>query len=41
MRTEPYCNTPVVVVGVLASFAAVFAAGYAIGGYLFDRLTRP
>lgn len=35
-----HCSAPVVVVGIVASFLAVAAAGIAIGGYLFERFTR-
>lgn len=33
-------QVPIAIVFCLASVAAFFAAGWALGGYLYERLTR-
>lgn len=35
------CNAPTMVVAVAATVAACFAAGAALGGWLFDQLHGP
>lgn len=35
--TDPRCSAPVVVAFCLASYAAVFAAAWALVGWLVDR----